>query len=116
MISRNPSNSDLWPALSWADLNKVIDKSDVVINLAGRSVNCRYNAANRKVIIDSRTTTTRAIGEAIQRIHPERPSSNRRPNASLCTTEQNDIFKIPDFPTTHRNAARTFVNPHKKVS
>ena len=67
MISRNPSTSRLWPILSWADIDQVVDKSDVVINLAGRSVNCRYNAANRKAIIDSRTTTTRAIGQAIQR-------------------------------------------------
>ena len=32
----------------WAD---EIDESDVVINLAGRSVNCRYNTANRREII-----------------------------------------------------------------
>jgi uncharacterized protein (TIGR01777 family) len=37
----------------------------VVINLAGRSVNCRYNAANRKEIMDSRVLSTRAVSEAI---------------------------------------------------
>ena len=37
-------------------------------------------------------------------------------NATLRTTEQNDIFKIPDFPATHRGAARVFVTHHKKVS
>lgn len=41
--------------------------ADVVINLAGRSVNCRYNARNRKEIIASRVDSTRVIGEAIAR-------------------------------------------------
>jgi len=39
--------------------------ADVVINLAGRSVNCRYTQRNRDVIKDSRVKSTRAIGEAI---------------------------------------------------
>jgi uncharacterized protein (TIGR01777 family) len=42
-----------------------IDGADVVINLAGRSVNCRYNAANRRAIMDSRVDSTTAIGDAI---------------------------------------------------
>lgn len=51
----------------WPDLGPVIDGADVVINLAGRSVNCRYTAANRREIMDSRVLTTRAIGQAIAR-------------------------------------------------
>ena len=35
------------------------------MNLAGRSVNCRYTARNRAEIVDSRVDTTRALGEAI---------------------------------------------------
>jgi uncharacterized protein (TIGR01777 family) len=46
----------------WAD---EIDGSDVVINLAGRSVNCRYHQENRRQIMDSRINSTRAVGEAI---------------------------------------------------
>jgi len=46
----------------WAD---EIDGSDVVINLAGRSVNCRYTAENRRQMRDSRVNSTRAVGEAI---------------------------------------------------
>jgi hypothetical protein len=42
-----------------------LEGADAVINLAGRSVNCRYNPANRQDIIDSRVDSTRAIGEAI---------------------------------------------------
>jgi uncharacterized protein (TIGR01777 family) len=47
---------------AWAE---EIDGSDVVINLAGRSVNCRYNAANRREILESRVDSTRVVGEAI---------------------------------------------------
>ncbi|MGA8035283.1 MAG: TIGR01777 family oxidoreductase [Candidatus Acidiferrales bacterium] len=54
----------------WAD---EIDGASVVINLAGRSVNCRYSEANRREIIASRTETTRLIGEAIARC-PKPPS------------------------------------------
>ncbi len=42
-----------------------IDGADVVINLAGRSVNCRYTAANMQQMIDSRVESTRIVGEAI---------------------------------------------------
>jgi uncharacterized protein (TIGR01777 family) len=46
----------------WAD---EIDDSDVVINLAGRSVNCRYTEENRRQMMDSRVNSTRAVGESI---------------------------------------------------
>jgi uncharacterized protein len=45
-----------------------IDGADVVINLAGRSVNCRYSAANRRDIMQSRLESTRAVGRAIQAV------------------------------------------------
>jgi uncharacterized protein len=45
----------------------------VVINLAGRSVNCRYTAENRRTIKESRVSSTRVLGEAIARAaHPPR--------------------------------------------
>ncbi|MET0391984.1 MAG: DUF1731 domain-containing protein [Chitinophagaceae bacterium] len=43
-----------------------IDGADLVINLAGKSVNCRYHKKQRKAIIDSRVLPTLAIGEAIR--------------------------------------------------
>lgn len=43
-----------------------LDGADVVINLAGKSVNCRYNEKNKKEIIDSRVDATRTIGDAIR--------------------------------------------------
>jgi uncharacterized protein (TIGR01777 family) len=54
----------------WIDF---LDAADVCINLAGRSVNCRYHAANRRAILDSRIRTTRLIGRAIRSLsHPPR--------------------------------------------
>ena len=48
----------------WAE---AVDGADVVINLAGRSVDCRYTEANRRAIMDSRVDSTRVLGEAIAR-------------------------------------------------
>jgi uncharacterized protein (TIGR01777 family) len=42
-----------------------IDGADVVINLAGRSVNCRYSETNLRAMRDSRVLSTRAVGQAI---------------------------------------------------
>jgi uncharacterized protein len=48
-----------------------LDGADVVVNLAGRSVDCRYTTRNRQLILDSRVASTRTLGEAIARA--ERP-------------------------------------------
>ena len=43
----------------------------MVINLAGRSVNCRYSARRRREILHSRVQSTRVLGEAIaQSVRP----------------------------------------------
>jgi uncharacterized protein (TIGR01777 family) len=63
-VSRRPRPAP-WPVVGWEDIDAQIDGCDVVINLAGRSVNCRYNAAHRKEILESRVLSTRAVGEAI---------------------------------------------------
>lgn len=46
----------------WAD---EIDGADVVVNLAGRSVSCRYNAENLRQMMRSRVDSARVVGEAI---------------------------------------------------
>jgi len=43
-----------------------LEGADIVINLAGKSVNCRYNEKNKKEIFDSRVNASNAIGEAIR--------------------------------------------------
>src|SRR5271169_4295005 len=62
-----------WRVVKWDgehldDWTSELENSDVVINLAGRSVNCRYTSANRQAIMDSRTETTRLLGTAIRQL------------------------------------------------
>ena len=55
----------LWDAEHLGEWAKALDGADAVINLTGRTVNCRYNAKNRREILESRVKSTRVIGEAI---------------------------------------------------
>jgi uncharacterized protein len=62
----------LWSSIKWdgrqpGEWVKELDGADVVINLAGRGVNCRYNQANRREIKESRIITTQLVGDAIAR-------------------------------------------------
>src|SRR5580698_562143 len=72
VLSRTPhaQASHPWRTLAWDGLTPgpwtaEIDRSDAVIHLSGRSVNCRYNAANRRAIFDSRIKPTLLLGEVI---------------------------------------------------
>lgn len=47
------------------DWAREIEGADVVINLAGRSVDCRYTATSRRLILESRVHSTRAVAAAI---------------------------------------------------
>ena len=49
------------------DWVKELEGARALINLAGISVNCRYHARNRKLMLDSRLDSTRVLGEAIAR-------------------------------------------------
>jgi hypothetical protein len=66
VLSRHPREGEIaWDGEHQGPWAEEIDGADAVINLAGRSVNCRYNAANRREIMASRINTVRAVGEAI---------------------------------------------------
>lgn len=56
-----------WSCKDEGEWYKEIEGSDLVINLAGKSVNCRYNKKNKQEIFDSRTNSTKAIGAAIRK-------------------------------------------------
>src|ERR1700678_114988 len=65
ILTRRPKPAP-WRGLGWdgetiGDWAKALEDRDVCINLAGRSVNCRYGAANRREIYDSRIVPTRLI-------------------------------------------------------
>ncbi len=60
-----------WNGINEGDWCKEIDGAHLVINLTGKSVNCRYTAKNKKEIFYSRINSTKAIGLAIQHaVHP----------------------------------------------
>ena len=54
-----------WDGRTLGPWASAIDGSDVVINLAGRSVSCRYTDANLRQMMDSRVDSARVVGQAI---------------------------------------------------
>lgn len=75
VLARHPATTPWrtlqWDAQSLGPWARELDGADLVINLAGRSVNCRYTSANRREIKESRVQSTGVLGEAIaQAPHP----------------------------------------------
>ena len=66
---------------SWCD---AIEEASAVVNLTGRSVNCRYTARNRREILDSRLDSVRVLGEAI--------AASRRPPEVLVQASSLAIY------------------------
>lgn len=54
-----------WDGKTLGEWAGEVDGAAGVVNLTGRSVNCRYNETNRRLILDSRVFSTRVLGEAI---------------------------------------------------
>jgi len=72
VLTRSPSSAAKFQEVAWdartrGNWANTLEGAEAVINLAGRSVNCRYNEKNRRAIMDSRVESTRAIGAAIAR-------------------------------------------------
>ncbi|MEO6254261.1 MAG: TIGR01777 family oxidoreductase [Ferruginibacter sp.] len=54
--------------VNWNNISAIeaaLENSEMLINLAGKSVDCRYNEKNKKEIYDSRIDTTKALGKAM---------------------------------------------------
>lgn len=69
VLSRSPAPTP-WRVVEWDGETQgswaaELEGADVVLNLAGASVNCRYGAANRREIMDSRVRSTRVLGQAM---------------------------------------------------
>ncbi|MFI9565878.1 DUF1731 domain-containing protein [Streptomyces rishiriensis] len=67
VLSRRPAGRGeiAWDGRTPGPWTEAVDGSDVVVNLAGRSVSCRYTPANLKEMMDSRVDSARVVGEAI---------------------------------------------------
>lgn len=57
----------LWNASTVADWVSELNNADILINLCGKSVNCRYTAKNKAAILSSRIQPTLVLGEAISK-------------------------------------------------
>jgi uncharacterized protein (TIGR01777 family) len=72
VLTRNPRPDSRFRFVQWdgktlCNWTQEIEGADVVINLAGKSVNCRYGKKNRRDIMDSRVDSVRAIRRAIEK-------------------------------------------------
>ncbi|RMB57088.1 TIGR01777 family protein [Dokdonia sinensis] len=68
-VKRKPNNGNvrtaIWDARTFSGWEKELDGADVLINMTGRSVDCRYNQKNRDLILNSRVDSTKILGEAV---------------------------------------------------
>ncbi len=62
LVSRSPGH------VSWSpvELTEAFEGAQMVLNLAGKSINCVHNESNKAAIIQSRINTTLWIGNAIE--------------------------------------------------
>lgn len=65
--AKDKAREAFWDGRSLGDWSRELEGADALINLAGRSVDCRYHARNRRLMMDSRVDSTRVLGEAIAR-------------------------------------------------
>ncbi|MFD8595083.1 TIGR01777 family oxidoreductase [Kitasatospora sp. NPDC059646] len=67
ILTRTPARPGqiAWDGRTYGPWAEQLDGADAVINLAGRTVSCRYTPENLRQMMDSRVDSTRVIGEAI---------------------------------------------------
>jgi uncharacterized protein (TIGR01777 family) len=72
VLTRGPYTAP-WQTVHWDAAHRgtwieTLEGADVCINLAGRSVNCRYTAANRQAIYDSRIQSTKLLNQVFSEL------------------------------------------------
>ncbi len=135
VLSRKPAKAAWrvagWDAVTIGEWAKEFEGADVVINLAGRSVNCRYTPENRRLIKESRVASTQVVGRAIaQAARPPRvwlQASTATIYAHRYDAPNNEATGLiggsePDMPSTWRfsievaqaweRAAQETITPH----
>ena len=85
-----------WDGDTLGAWTRELEGAEAVINLAGQSVDCRYNRRNRRLILESRLEPTRILGEAIARC--ARPPGAWL-NASTATIYRHSFDRLMDEAT-----------------
>jgi uncharacterized protein (TIGR01777 family) len=72
VLTRNPTTDSIGRCVQWdgrtlGDWTRELEGAYVVINLAGKSVNCRYGKENRREILESRVDSVRVIRRALEK-------------------------------------------------
>src|SRR5262249_33339920 len=60
-----PWHVAVWDGITSGEWVNELEQSDVCVNLAGRNVNCRYTARNRRAIYDSRIQSARLLNDVV---------------------------------------------------
>lgn len=67
ILTRNPKrkNEIYWDAKTLGEWKSTLENADVLINLTGKSVDCRYTEKNKKEIYSSRIDSTKVLQQAV---------------------------------------------------
>lgn len=98
ILTRTSHKSDniIWDGKNLGDWCKQIEDCDVLINLCGKSVDCRYTESNRKEILSSRLQTTRLLNQALsQASHP--------PGLFINASSATCYVSSEDYPMTEKS-------------
>jgi hypothetical protein len=74
LLSRNPKptfgnvRTEVWDGKNLGDWHHELEGAQLLINMTGKSVDCRYNEKNKREIINSRLDSVRVLGEAISKV------------------------------------------------
>lgn len=88
----------LWDAKNIGNWTKELEGSKAIINLVGRSVNCRYTNANKQEIINSRVDATLIVGKAIEELNKP-PEVWVNAGSAAIFGNSGDEVKVEDSPT-----------------
>ena len=123
----------IWDGKTLNTWKKELDGCDVLINLAGKSVNCRYTPENKDAIFSSRVDSTNILGEAINQCsqapalwinsssatiykHSEDKANDELTGETsntfserVCQTWEKTFFEHPTNPTVRKIALRTAI-------
>jgi len=69
-VSKNTSHISYveWDGTNLGDWTEALTGAEVIINLSGKSIQCRFTETNKKALYDSRISPTKVLGKAIQQM------------------------------------------------